>query len=179
MSGGSNAFAPSVTDEPIIIMDGLEISVNSNAGTDATESSPVLSFLKQIPPRQIDYIKLLTGAEAGMYGVRGGHGVIEIHTTTKVDNYTSGTGTKAIYPKGFHVSPEFEVPDYTNKKLKSSGNPDLRTVIYWNGDVVTDSNGKTTISFFTADIPATYIVTVAGITANGDYIYKTTTVNRK
>jgi uncharacterized protein YfaS (alpha-2-macroglobulin family) len=71
------------------------------------------------------------------------------------------------------------MPDYNNKEIKNSKNHDLRTTIYWNGDIFTDKDGKASVNFFTADAPATYIVIVRGITANGDKIYKTATINRR
>jgi hypothetical protein len=77
------------------------------------------------------------------------------------------------------VAPSFSMPDYNNKEKKYSKFPDRRLTIYWNGDLVTDNNGKVTINFFTADAPATYIATITGITANGNKIYKTILISRK
>ncbi len=185
MSGGSNAFTPSVSDEPIVVMDGVQISLVATDGTgtnqipDATETSPVLSFLKTINTNEVDYIRLLTGTEGGIYGVRSGHGVIEIHSSTTVNDEIEFAGLKTIRPQGFHVPPAFNMPDYNIKELRKTKEPDLRTTVYWNADIVTDNDGKATINFFTADDPATYIITIAGITINGDVIYKTVTVNRK
>jgi len=175
MEGGPNGFAPSESDEPKIFLDGQEVSVSS----DNIEKSPVLTFLKTVPAEQIDYIKVLSGNEAGIYGVRGGHGVIEIHSTSKATNYASTNGLKTFYPKGFYVSQPFNMPDYSKREVRNSKNPDLRTTIYWNGDIITDKDGKASVNFFTADPPATYVVTVTGITANGDKIYKTITLSRK
>jgi hypothetical protein len=178
MAGGPNAFAPSPLDEPNVIMDGIQVPVSGGV-QDATETSPVLAFLKTISTDQIDYIRVLTGNEAGIYGVRSGHGVIEIHTTSKLTNYATTNGIKTIVPQDFHVTPPFNMPDYNNKEARYSKLPDLRLIIYWNGDIVTDNNGKATISFFTADAAATYTATITGITVNGDKIYKTITISRK
>jgi len=175
MEGGPNGFAPSESDEPKVFMDGQEVSVS----TDNIEKSPVLTFLKTVPAEQIDYIKVLSGNEAGIYGVRGGHGVIEIHTASKASNYALGNGLKMVYPKGFYAPQPFDMPNYSKKEIKNSKSPDLRTTIYWNGDIITDKDGKSSVNFFTADIPATYVVTVTGISANGERIFKTTTLSRK
>jgi len=156
-------------------MDGQEVSVS----TDNIEKSPVLTFLKTVPAEQIDYIKVLSGNEAGIYGVRGGHGVIEIHTASKASNYALGNGLKMVYPKGFYAPQPFDMPNYSKKEIKNSKSPDLRTTIYWNGDIITDKDGKSSVNFFTADIPAAYVVTVTGISANGERIFKTTTLSRK
>ena len=175
MEGGPNGFAPSESDEPKVFMDGQEVSVS----TDNIEKSPVLTFLKTVPAEQIDYIKVLSGNEAGIYGVRGGHGVIEIHTASKASNHALGNGLKMVYPKGFYAPQPFDMPNYSKKEIKNSKSPDLRTTIYWNGDIITDKDGKSSVNFFTADIPATYVVTVTGISANGERIFKTTTLSRK
>lgn len=175
MSGGSNGFAPAASDEPIVIMDGIPVTVAS----DNQEASPVLSYLKTIPTNEIEYIKLLTGNEGSMYGVRGGHGVIEIHSASKLNNSNpSAKAATTVSPKGFHVPAAFIMPEYNNKDERKSKSPDLRTTIYWNGDLITDSSGKAQINYFTADVPATYIVRVTGITVKGDKFVQTTTIKR-
>jgi hypothetical protein len=174
--GGVTAFSASATDEPIVVQNGVQIPLS---GTEGVESSPVLSFLKSLSSADIDYIKILTGPEGAIYGLRGGHGVIEVHSSGRLTNYASSNGLKTLYPKGFHVAPAFAMPDYKNNEIKYSKFPDLRTTIYWNGDIITDKDGKAAINFFTADTPATYVVTVTGVTANGDKIYKNIIISRK
>ncbi|HVX49804.1 MAG TPA: hypothetical protein VHB48_06590, partial [Chitinophagaceae bacterium] len=61
----------------------------------------------------------------------------------------------------------------------NSKSPDPRTTIFWKSDIVTGLDGKASVNFFTADEPTTYTVTVTGLTANGEYIHKTVTMNRK
>lgn len=176
MEGGSNGFAPSALDEPTVIMDGLQVALSD---PNPPEISPVLSFLKSVPADQVDFIRVLSGTSAGIYGVRSGHGVIEIHTATKLKDYSISNGLHIIYPKGFHIPAVFIMPDYNNKEIRNSKNVDQRSTIYWNGNIVTDKEGKASVNFFTADIPATYVVTVSGITSNGEKIFKTTTISRK
>lgn len=176
VSGGPNGFVPSASDEPTVIIDGVQAPVN---GGDNMQSSPVLNYLKTLNTDEIEYVKLLSGAEAGIYGVRAGHGVIEIHTSTKLSNFSSATGLKTLYPKGFHVPRPFPVPNYNDDDIRSSAAPDLRTTLYWNGNVVTDDNGKVALSFFTADAATTYTVIVTGITITGEHIFATTVINRK
>ncbi len=171
MYGGSSGFAPSATDEPLIVIDGMQISTGGDIGSDATESSPVLSYLKQIQPQQVDYIKLLSGAAAGMYGVRGGHGVIEIHTSTANNNSLDANGLIAVSLKGIHQAKNFETPDYSDKKNRSSKAADLRTTLYWNGDVITGANGTPNLQFYTSDIKGKYTVFISGTTAFGEHVF--------
>jgi hypothetical protein len=175
MSGGPNGFAPAETDEPGIILDGIQIKLPPG---DALERSPVLAYLKTISTTDIEYIRVLAGNEASMYGVRGGHGIIDIHTTTKLKNFTSGSGITTVYPKGFHVAPQFQSPEYSTKQSKKSEAKDNRTLIFWNGDVITDSTGSTAINFYTADIPVNYVVTVTGVTASGIPVHATAIIKR-
>ena len=109
-----------------------------------------------------------------------GHGAILVNTRSGPrKNDASLTGLKSFYPKGFHVSQPFKMPDYNNQEIRNSKVPDLRTTIYWNGDLITDKDGKLSINFFTADEPTTYIITVSGVTVKGDRIYKTSTLSRR
>jgi uncharacterized protein YfaS (alpha-2-macroglobulin family) len=45
--------------------------------------------------------------------------------------------------------------------------PDLRTTIYWNPNIITGNDGKTTFEFFNADGKGTYRVVIEGIDNNG------------
>jgi outer membrane receptor for ferrienterochelin and colicin len=80
--GGLVAFSPSASDEPILVINGSQAQLGAYVG-DPSETSPLLSALKTMNIRDIEYIRVLTGPEASEYGMRGGHGVIEVHTTTK------------------------------------------------------------------------------------------------
>lgn len=175
MSGSPNGFQPAASDEPIVVVDGSEVPLGFND----PGSSPVLGYLKGLPSADIEYLRVLSGLEGSGYGVRGGHGVIEIHTSNKIKTTSSGNGMTSVKLKGFHVLPAFEMPDYTDKEVKKTKALDTRTTIYWNGNIVTDDNGNATVSFFTADLPAIYYVTVTGISASGENIFYTTSIGRK
>lgn len=72
-----------------------------------------------------------------------------------------------IRPKGYNKVREFYSPKYDYNNIASSV-PDLRSTIYWNANVKTHGLGKTTLSYFNADGPGTYRVTVEGINAAGE-----------
>ena len=84
-----------------------------------------------------------------------------------------------IIHKGYFETPPFDYPDYTKKEFKDSPYPDHRSTLLWNGSVLAGKNGKVTINFFTADEPATYTVTIMGVTAKGNLIYKQEKVSRQ
>jgi hypothetical protein len=175
MEGGpNNQNGVSANDEPLIVVDGQVISTSP----DGITGSPVLSYLKTLNASDIDYIKILGGFEASMYGVRGGHGVIEIHSAKSYTNNSSNGEMKDFSLQGFQTPMAFPMPDYTKKQVKNSKTPDVRTTIYWNGNIITDSTGKASLNFFTADPATTYLITVTGVTANGFKIFKTSTISR-
>jgi len=71
------------------------------------------------------------------------------------------------------------MPSYDSKKQDIPNNSDLRSTVYWNGNILTDKNGKAMITFYTNDVPGNYTVTIRGITNRGYMIYKTITYELK
>ena len=65
-----------------------------------------------------------------------------------------------MYPQDFYR------PKYVSAN-PSAMNPDLRATIHWEPNVVTDAQGKANVSFYTADIPGSYTVTIEGSNMNG------------
>jgi hypothetical protein len=77
-----------------------------------------------------------------------------------------------ITPLGYQLPVEFYSPKYAIQDEIDNPVPDLRSTIYWKPDVITDSAGKATLDFYTADSPSTYSVIIEGITEDGKLIYK-------
>ncbi len=158
-TGGNNS--------PLLVEDGV---VTGYAG---------FGFFDQLQAADVDFIEVLRGGEAGIYGMRGGNGVISV-------NYRKGprvmpnskSNFRVFSPVTYHVNPPFIMPDYSNPEIKNNHLPDPRTTIYWNGNLITDSTGKATVNFYTADNATTYTVTVFGLSAKGDIIYKRILLNR-
>lgn len=177
VTGGPSKFGVTATDEPIIIVDGAQVGTS---GSGVGESSPVISYLQSLQPEGIEYIKLRNESESGIYGLRGARGVIEIYSSHagSTNNITT-TGLAIINPQGYNTAKPLPSPDYNDKKTRNAKATDERTSLYWNGDLVTDNNGKATVNFFTADAAATYLVTITGVTNNGDKFFKTYSISRK
>lgn len=178
---GGNSFGVGANTEPMLIIDGMPVPSDTMDKIAGSEPSPLLLALNRIDPATVDFIEVLTGPEAAIYGVRGGNGVIIVNTRPRmiIDNPNQENGIRNLLVKGFHVPETFEQRDYSLKENKYSKIPDTRSLIYWNGDGLTDANGKATLSFYTADAPAVYTVTVSGITAKGYRFQKQIQVNRK
>ena len=162
-NGHISFFGPnsiSNSSDPLYIVDG----VRSNA------FDPSL--------RDIDFIEVLRGGEAAVYGVNGGGGVILINTKGGKDATFVQKGIKLLQVPGYHVEKDFYSPKYETDESKLAKSKDDRTTIYWNGNVVTDSKLPAIISFYTADTPTNYTVTVEGITENGEVLHETFPIKR-
>ena len=176
MIGGPGDFRPSARNEPLIIMDGARVDLNAN---DSTTSSPVLNFLNAISFRTIDFIEVLTGADAAIYGLNGGNGVILINTKAGGQGLINSKGLQAYFPQGFSVAKLFPMPDYNKASVKKSKAADSRITLYWKGNIYTDKEGKATINFFSADAATTYVATVTAVTANGCVLQKKVRIGRQ
>ena len=158
---GLNSMS-SYTD-PLYILDGIE-------------SSAALS----VNAHDVDFIEVLRGGEAAMYGVRGGNGVVLVNTKRGKDiapNFTQ-KGIKGLQAPGYHVEKDFYSPRYETEESKIAKTNDGRTTIYCNGNTTTDSKTPTIISFYTADMPTTNTITIEGIAENGEAIHQTFPLKR-
>ena len=172
--------AVSSMSEPLLVIDGSPFIFPKDDITPQPESR-LISFLNTYSVDDIDFIEVLTGAEAAYYGSNAGNGVIIINTRNgpRKNIKNSIPGLKQFFAKGYLNPILFNGPDYTKPEIKNSSNPDLRSTLYWNENLLTNDSGKASIEFFTADAKGTYSVTIKGVTVNGDIIYKNITVQRK
>ncbi len=171
--------APDATSEPLLLVDGNQISLSG--GATSNSGSPTIGYLNGLNSREIDFIEILKGAEAANYGLRGGNGVILVNTARfRKDVAKNADGNVDIYyAKGISIPAIFPSVNYDDKKQVSTENPDYRSTIFWNGGVLSDPSRNINFSFFTGDIPATYQVIISGITVHGNIVYKTLTFNNK
>ena len=123
-------------------------------------------------PGSIETIEILKGANASIYGMEGGSGVIVL--TTKQGAERGGTMSKemspgifSIEPKGFYKAREFYSPRY-DAGQPANNLPDQRNTIFWKPDVTTDAEGNASFNFFNADGTGTYRVEVEGIDSKGN-----------
>ena len=87
---------------------------------------------------------------------RGGHGPVVDFTP----------GMYLYKPLPFSLPKQFYSPRYTAKN-KDTAFKDYRSIIFWAPNVLTDKDGKATVSFFAADKKGTYTVIVEGMDGNG------------
>lgn len=156
--------------EPLVVTDGVPAT-----------NSGVAEYLNSLSPQNIESIEVMTGPEAAQFGTRGINGVILVKTSKNLRElpFDPKSGLRYITPQGYHKAPEFYIPPYGEPSVRYLSFMDNRSTIYWNGELLTDKNGKARVSFYAADQPATYTIHVKGISAKGDLLDKTITIGKK
>ncbi len=167
--------SPNASSEPLIIVDGATVIPSA----DMQETSPDIAYLNSFDPRSIDFIEILKGADGARYGIRGGNGVILVNTLNNIKVLSSpGNNMLTYYATGISKPALFPITTYQENDAKPETFIEGRPTLFWNGNYFTDKPDNT-ITFYTIDIPATYKVTVTGITIRGDIINKTITFKTK
>ena len=90
------------------------------------------------------------------------HAYIEV--TTRSGNGAFMQATPGVYlyiPLAFSLPKQFYRPKYSLKG-KETVLPDLRSTIHWEPNIITDSAGNATVSFFSADKPSGYTIILEG-----------------
>lgn len=68
----------------------------------------------------------------------------------------------------FPVDPvDFYSPDYSSDEKVKSHIPDFRNTLFWNPRIYTDNTGKACAEFYSSDESGEYIITIEGMTADG------------
>ena len=182
--GGVTSFKVSAKDEPLLIVDGVMAGGGNDPATDTVSdnlfSSGLLAELNKIPVDIIDFIEVLKGPEAAIYGTRSSNGVIIVntHRVSNFRNHLENYGIIQYNSKSYHLAPNFTAPDYDDLFVKSSVKHDNRSTIYWNGHLYTNPNGKASVSFYTSDSQSKYTVTITGVTVSGELIDKQIKIER-
>lgn len=70
--------------------------------------------------------------------------------------------------EGLQLKREFYSPVYDTEKAANSRVPDFRSLLFWSPDVNTNTVGKGQVSFYTSDQRGKYVVSVQGISEEGD-----------
>jgi hypothetical protein len=159
--------------EPMVLLDGNQMSLSNS--DNSMSSSPVIQFLNTLNPREIDFIEVLKGPEASVYGLRGGEGVIHIHSSSHVhEDFSAKEGNVYRFLRPGYARPAtFPAADYGQKAVREKTALDTRSTLFWNENELAGKDGKAVFTFFTSDVAGTFQVLITGITAGGDLIYKT------
>jgi TonB-dependent SusC/RagA subfamily outer membrane receptor len=124
-------------------------------------------YLSMISIYDVESIEVLKNiSNTAIYGLRGGGGVLIINTRRGQNrSNVMSKGIASYSPQGYYLSRQFYSPKYDVSEVNKAA--DLRSTIFWAPNVITDSNGKASIEFYTADKPGSYKAVIEGIDLNG------------
>ncbi|MGA0558909.1 TonB-dependent receptor plug domain-containing protein [Larkinella sp. VNQ87] len=141
--------------EPLFVLDGIPVDKQS---------------IISIPVFDVDYIDVLKGANAAIFGSRAGGGVIAIYTKRGSPNYDfsqeKSPGTLVVQVPGYRVVREFYAPRYDEPKPEHN-RPDYRPTLHWAPMIQTGADGKAQVSFFTSDARGPIRIVVEGAATDG------------
>ncbi|GAB4056085.1 hypothetical protein GCM10028810_70910 [Spirosoma litoris] len=157
---GTTSF--NMGSQPLYLMDGMPIE--DPYGT-------ALFFFSSTDIERIEVLK--SASTTGIYGARGGNGVIAFYTKSARSMQANAKPKESMKPIQFigypSVQREFYVPRYNTEVATDSitGAVDYRDVLYWKPLMQTDSKGHSQLRFPLSDVVRTVRVVVQGITADG------------
>lgn len=129
--------------------------------------------LNEISIDDIESIEVLINpALLNMYGTTVNGGLLVISTKRGKGRQLSdihAPGLVASSFKGYSPVKMFYSPQYN---VEQTIQPDLRTTVYWNPNLITNENGKFNVSFYNGDKVGRHRILVEGIDANGNLARK-------
>lgn len=151
------ASSLTLSSEPLFLIDGFTSDIQG---------------IFSIPTSEIDKIEIVkSGGNLAMFGMNGSGGVISIFTkhgsagSLRTVFHTVNKKINGFYEGRTFYSPKYDVPKPEYEK------PDFRNTVFWEPDLITDTAGNTTISFFNADNNAIICVRAEGISESGKLIF--------
>ncbi|OOQ59383.1 hypothetical protein [Mucilaginibacter pedocola] len=143
-----------------IIVDGQATSLfsaNNEPPYDNPNPQAAIDFMKSMSADNVKSVKLGEGTKLFIVvTTRGGHGFF-----TK-----SSYNIVAYRPIPYCMPKQFYRPKYD---VKNTAPTVPRPTVHWEPNVITDSTGKTNLSFYAADKPGTYTVIVEGTDMQGNF----------
>lgn len=74
--------------------------------------------------------------------------------------------------EGLQWQREFYSPLYETPQQKAGRLPDFRNLLFWSSDIHLQGQEKKQYSFYSSDLPGTYLIVVQGLTADGHIGYR-------
>ena len=137
---------------PLVLLDGVPTANCNN----------IIRF-DPLKIRKIDIV-----AKRYVYGETIYDGIVSYQTyNNDISGFPLDGNAYILDYDGLQLHREFFSPVYETHDQQQSRIPDLRTVLYWSGDILTDPSGHQQLSFYTSDLPGTYSIIIQGITPDG------------
>jgi hypothetical protein len=137
------------------------------------DGAPIdVTTVQNIPMINVEFIDILSGPRATIFGSTGAGGVVLIYTRLSGSNKQRERprGLLAFTHPGYHKAKEFYSPDYDLKK-KEKTIPDFRPTLYWNPELKFKKKNAE-IQFYTSDQPGNFVIRVEGIYSDGKPFFK-------
>ena len=136
------------------------------------------SLANAIPVRNIAFVDVIASlSKTAAYGGMGRSGIIAIYRKRPGEHaprYREVNGVLHYTHPGYYQAIRFESPDHGRQTDPSK--PDLRTTVFWDPDIRTEPDRPYHITFYTADRATVYAVRLEGITASGQPVVETITL---
>jgi len=139
-------------ESPLVLVDGVPITNTNN----------IIHF----DPLKLQKIEVV----AKRYFVGGSlyDGIVSYNTYQgDISGFPLDANAYTIDYDGWQLHREFYSPVYDTKEKQDSRIPDLRNVLYWSGDILTDQQGHQRLTFYSSDMPGRYSVILEGVTMDG------------
>ncbi|MGG9963297.1 hypothetical protein [Ferruginibacter sp. SUN106] len=121
--------------------------------------------LELVTMSDVAYVKYFPGIAIGA-GFQTSNGALFVYTKTGREKGPPVKGLPFVYIKGYNAQKEFNSPDYNDKVLAKQ--PDYRTTVYWNPNVIMDKTNNTfKIEYFNNDISKKLLLKIEGVNAAG------------
>jgi len=140
-------------------------------GEGAGDYGAAIDLLQSIPLSNVALIRVFPPGTKPMVSGNSPNGIIAIYTINKRevrDGYRGNFFDRAK-KVGYSVAHHFSSPDYDGRKNISI--PDMRSTLYWNPTLKTDSISHTAVfSFYNNDVTRRFHVVIEGIDKNGKIV---------
>lgn len=143
---------------PILIIDGMRYDQENR-------------ILADININEVESIDLLKGGYLLGGASPGGAIVVTLKKGARIEA-TPSPGMVTYRALGYSDSGEFYHPVYDSPEKLKSRKTDIRSTVYWNSALKTDSTGTARITFYTPDNLVRPHIIIEGITEKGEIIRK-------
>ena len=162
-----------------VFNDSVKIRNNASAKVLLDNFEVELRDISYLMANEIDFIDVLTGADAAFYN-DAANGIVAIYSRRGVRISTSNVKRKPgiidFTTVGFYTAREFYSPDHIND-IELAIKPDVRTTLFWEPKLILDGNNRAQISFFACDKKSRYGITLEGMTHTGIPIHHFSTID--
>ena len=149
----------SFRDNPVFIVDGVRTP---------------FELVRSMNTADIEFIDVLQPTAAGAYSNMAGTGVIVIYSKGSLNLPAKNkplpvANVKSFEVIGFDNLKEFSMTDYSDQNLQNTAT-DNRSTLHWVPDIILGGSvqqNDSDISFYTNDIPGSYVIKVEGVAIDG------------